>query len=235
MEFTIQPEIFERFLGITIAVGIAEGIDNRQARPAVDDFWASAWEEAHVVANQYETAQAHPKVAAWRAEFKAMGLAPRDYRSSIEALMRRARSGGEPFRINSLVDFYNAISLRHVIPAGGYDLDSTGDTIELRDTREGDTFQALGSDVEEPLPPGEVAYTAGNIALVRHFVWRQSLTGMVRPETTRLFLVAEVLGEVGSQAGAALLDDFASNLDCLFGVRAATFLLDAEKRAIRTP
>lgn len=164
-----------------------------------------------------------------------MGLAPRDFRSSIEALMRRARNGGEPFRINPLVDFYNAISLRHVIPAGGYDLDSTGDWIDLRNTREGDTFQALGSEIEEPLPPGEVAYTAGQIALVRHFVWRQSLTGMVGPETTRLFLVAEVLAPVGRDATATLLDDFVSGLEQFFGVRAASALLDAEQPRIELP
>lgn len=235
MEFKIQPEIFERFSGITIAVAIADGIDNRTPRPAVDDFWADAWEQAGIVANQYESAQAHPRVAAWRAEFKAMGLAPRDFRSSIEALMRRSRQGGEPFRINPLVDFYNAVSLRHVIPAGGYDLDTTGNPIELRNTREGDTFQALGSDDEERLPSGEVAYISGTVALVRHFVWRQSLAGMVTPETTRLFMVAEVLAPVGRDAAAAMLEDVVDGLDCFFGVRATPFLLDAEQPAIRTP
>ena len=64
---------------------------------------------SQLATNQYESAQAHPRVAPWRAQFKAMGLAPRDYRSSIEALMRRARGGGEPFRISPLVDFYNAV------------------------------------------------------------------------------------------------------------------------------
>lgn len=235
MELIIQPEIFERFPGITIAAVIAEGIDNRTARPDVDDFWAAAWEGACVEANRYESAQAHPRVAPWRAEFKAMGLAPRDYRSSIEALMRRARAGGEPFRISPLVDFYNAVSLRHVIPAGGYDLDTTGDPIELRNTRDGDTFQAFGSDEEERLPRGEVAYLSGHVALVRHFVWRQSRAGMVLRQTTRLFLVAEVLGQVGRDAAAAMLDDIIGGLDHFFGVQATSFLLDAEQPAIRTP
>jgi DNA/RNA-binding domain of Phe-tRNA-synthetase-like protein len=174
-------------------------------------------------------------VAPWRAQFKAMGLAPRDYRSSIEALMRRARAGGEPFRISPLVDFYNAVSMRHVIPVGGFDLDTTGDPIVLRNTREGDTYQALDSDQEEPLPAEEVAYVAGHVTLTRHFVWRQSRAGMVRPETTRLFLVAEVLEPVGREAADAVRDEFVNGLDRFFGVRAASFLLDAERRTIRTP
>jgi DNA/RNA-binding domain of Phe-tRNA-synthetase-like protein len=235
VELIVHPEIFERFPRLTIAAAVAEGIDNRTARPAVDNYWVAAWEGAYVAANQHESAQAHPRVAPWREQFRAMGLAPRDYRSSIEALMRRARGGGEPFRINPLVDFYNAISLRHVIPAGGYDLDTTGNPIELRNTRAGDTFQALGSDAEEALPSGEVAYISGNVALVRHFVWRQSLAGMVRPETTRLFMVAEVLEPVGRDAAAAMLEDVVSGLDRFFGVQAASFLLDAEQRSVQTP
>ena len=85
MELVIHPEIFERFPGITIAGAIAEGIDNRKARPDVDDFWSAAWENACVEANQHESAQAHPRVAPWREEFKRMGLAPRDFRSSIRS------------------------------------------------------------------------------------------------------------------------------------------------------
>ncbi len=51
VELIIYPEIFERFPGMTIAAVVAEGIDNRVARPDVDDFWVAAWEEAHVAAN----------------------------------------------------------------------------------------------------------------------------------------------------------------------------------------
>jgi DNA/RNA-binding domain of Phe-tRNA-synthetase-like protein len=235
VELIIEPEIFERFPGMTIAVAVADGIDNRQARPDVDDDWVVAWREAHAEANRYESAQAHPRVAPWREQFKAMGLAPRDYRSSIEALMRRARSGGEPFRISPLVDFYNAVSLRHVIPVGGFDLDTTGDPIVLRYTREGDTYQALDSNMDEQLPAGEVAYVAGNVTLTRHFVWRQSRAGMVRPETKRLFLVAEVLEPIGRDAATAIRDDFADGLKRFFGVEAASFLLDTDQRTIRTP
>jgi DNA/RNA-binding domain of Phe-tRNA-synthetase-like protein len=40
-----------------------------------------------------------------------MGVSGRKFPSSIEALLRRAFKGGEPLRINPLVDFYNAVSL----------------------------------------------------------------------------------------------------------------------------
>jgi hypothetical protein len=41
----------------------------------------------------------------------AMGVSGRKFPSSIEDLLRRAFKGGEPLRINPLVDFYNVVSL----------------------------------------------------------------------------------------------------------------------------
>ena len=42
---------------------------------------------------------------------------------SAEALLARVLKGGELPRINALVDTYNAVSVRHLIPVGGEDLD----------------------------------------------------------------------------------------------------------------
>ena len=117
MEFTIEPAIFERFPGITIAVAVARGIDNAQARPGIAEGWQEAWAGASVAASS-GNAQSHPRVRPWREAFQAMGVSGKEFRSSIEALLRRAMKGGEPFSINPLVDWYNTVSLRHVVPAG---------------------------------------------------------------------------------------------------------------------
>ena len=45
-----------------------------------------------------------------------------------------------------MVDFYNAISLNHVVAAGAFDLDPLEGDIELRLTCEGDQFTALDQD-----------------------------------------------------------------------------------------
>ena len=77
----------------------------------------------------------------------------RHFPTSIEALLRRAMKGGSPFRINPLVDFYNAVSLRRVVPVGGFDLDRVPGPLSVRLTRDGDTFSALDADGAVPVPP----------------------------------------------------------------------------------
>jgi DNA/RNA-binding domain of Phe-tRNA-synthetase-like protein len=150
----------------------------------------------------------------------------------VEALLRRALRGGEPFRINPLVDFYNTVSLRHLVPAGGFDLAGVGERLELRLTRAGDTFLALDSDVEEAVPPGEVAYATGSDVLTRHFVWRQSKQALVGPATRDVLLVAEVLPEVGQAAAGEVAEAFGFGLREHFEVDAATFVVDARSPAV---
>lgn len=234
MEFAIDPEIFGRFPGIHIAVAVAYGLDNMDNRPEVAARWREAWSSA-AAGSLYDNAQSHPRVKPWRERFRAQGISGKEFPSSIEAMLRRALKGGEPFSINPLVDFYNAISLRQSVPAGGFDLGEIDGPLELRLTRPGDTFVAL--DGKQPLatPPGEVAYADGQTILTRHFVWRQARTALISQETRDVFLVSEVLGEVLAQDSTVadtVRADFQHGLRELFGVESRGFVLDAEHTAI---
>lgn len=218
MEFIAEPAIFERFPGLRLAVAVAQGVDNRAARPAVAARWRDAWDTAGREAAPYGNAQSHPRVRPWRERFRVQGISGKEFPSSAEALLRRALKGGEPFAINPLVDFYNSVSLRHAVPAGGFDLDHVAGPLELRLTRAGDHFTALDEDAPLPVPPGEVAYADGPTILTRHFVWRQARTALITPATRSVFLVSEILGEVGPDTADAVLADLRDGLATFFGV-----------------
>src|SRR6185437_202069 len=72
----------------------------------------------------------HPAVAPWREAYRAFGVRPAKFRSSIENLLRSARAGTIR-SINPLVDLYNAVSLRHMLPCGGEDLGAVRGPIVL--------------------------------------------------------------------------------------------------------
>lgn len=177
------PEVFARFPGLRVAVAVGHGLDNAASHPAIEAAWRAAWQAAAAEGAPFGNAQSHPRVKPWRERFAAMGVSGKQYPSSVEALLRRAMKGGDPFSINPLVDWYNALSLRHVVPAGAFDLAAIAGPLELRLTRPGDTFTALDSDAPEALPAGEVAYADGATVITRHFVWRQARAGLVTPQT----------------------------------------------------
>jgi DNA/RNA-binding domain of Phe-tRNA-synthetase-like protein len=210
-------------------VVVAQGVEPTANSIRVEKLWREAWEEAGLLASTYANAQSHPRVAAWREAMAATGVSGRKYPSSVESLLRRAFKGGEPPRINPLVDFYNSISLRYVVPAGGFDLALLGDALELRLTREADTFRPLDSASAERVEPKEVAYASGNEILTRHFVWKQSHTGLLSESTRSVFLVSEVLGEVEESADGlaqAVLEDLCEGLRRHFGAEPVNFLVE---------
>jgi DNA/RNA-binding domain of Phe-tRNA-synthetase-like protein len=231
MKFVVTPEIFELYPGLKLPVAVAEGVEAAADPAGVERLWRQAWEEAGQSAPNYANkAQSHPRVAAWRDAMAATGVSGRKFPSSVESLLKRAFKGGEPPRINPLVDFYNSVSLRHVVPAGGFDLAQLGNAaLELRLTREGDTFRPLDSTSAERVEPGAVAYASGNDVLTRHFVWKQSHKGLLEESTSSVLLVCEVLGEVEESADGlaqAALEEFSEGVRRYFGAEAATFLVE---------
>lgn len=225
MQFAVQPQIFEFFPGMCLAVLVAHGLENAGENRALEALWRETWTQARAEGSVYGNAQSHPRVRIWRERLRAIGVSPKEFPSSIEALLRRALKGGEPFTINPLVDFYNTISLRHTVPVGAFDLDGIGGPFELRLTAPGDTFLSMDSDIPVDVPAGEVAYADGSTVLTRHFVWRQSRAGLIVPSTRSAFLVSEVLGEVGEGVAETVLGDLADGLRTYFDVRALTFLV----------
>jgi DNA/RNA-binding domain of Phe-tRNA-synthetase-like protein len=141
-----------------------------------------------------------------------MGVKASKFPSSIEALVRRALKGGEPLQINPLFDFYNTVSLRHIVPVGGFDLDQLQSDRELPLTRSGDQFLSLDAYTPETLPPGEIAYASGSEILTRHFVWRQAKTGLIYPQIRNVLLVCEILYGMEDGLVNEVLDSFRTGL-----------------------
>ncbi|MGH2516983.1 MAG: B3/B4 domain-containing protein [Ktedonobacterales bacterium] len=232
MQFAIAPEVFERLPNLRIAAAVTTGLDNQVERSTVRAYWGEAWRSAAADSAQYGNAQSQPLVKPWRDAFQRMGVSGKQFPSSVEALLRRALKGGEPFTINALVDWYNAVSLRHYVPAGGFDLAELSAPLELRLSRAGDTFMALDDAEALEVPPGEVSYATGATILTRHIVWRQAKTALITPQTRDVILVSEVLAELGADASAAVADAFARGLRDFFGVPSQTWVLDAAQPAI---
>jgi DNA/RNA-binding domain of Phe-tRNA-synthetase-like protein len=227
MDFLVEPDVFARLPGMRLAVVVAHDVDNHPERPEVTRAWTEAWAAAAAAAAPYGNAQSHPRVVAWRQRFQAIGVSMRHFPTSIEALLRRAMKGGAPFRINPLVDFYNGLSLRHVVPIGGFDLQRVAGPLVVRLTRDGDTFASLDGEGAITVPAGEVAYATGATILTRQLMWRQARDGLIHPETRSVFLVSESVPESGPGLAELIVDELAAGLRRSFGATVRAFVVDA--------
>ena len=191
MQLTVSEEIFEKFPDTRIGIVVATGMDNSGSDNSIKGMLESTQLETE---NRFEIEKLaeHPSVAVWRAVYSNFGSKPRDFRSSVEALIRSVLNGRGVRHINKLVDIYNYASLKHAIPVGGEDLDKTHGNLFLKFSEGTERFTPLGGDKEDNPYKGEVIYCdeGGNV-LCRRWNWRESGITKLTESTRNAIIVAE--------------------------------------------
>jgi DNA/RNA-binding domain of Phe-tRNA-synthetase-like protein len=198
-------DIVDRFPALRIAVVVASDLSIPVERPPLLDAEIGA-AEAEAAARFAGVAMPDiPGVQVWRDAYKAFGIRKTSYRSSVERLIRKVVRDGHLARINPFVDAYNAVSLRHVLPAGADDLDRVEGDLAFRVAREGDSFHALGQEPAEddPPKPGEIVYADQAKVLCRRWNWYQDARSPVTLDTRRAVVTVQSLGpgDLGAAVG----------------------------------
>ncbi|MGE4213877.1 MAG: B3/4 domain-containing protein [Anaerotignaceae bacterium] len=85
-------------------------------------------------------------IATSRAAYKAFGKDPGRYRVSSEALYRRIKQGKGLYKINTVVDTNNLISLETGFSVGSYDIENIDDTITLKTGLDGESYKGIGKE-----------------------------------------------------------------------------------------
>lgn len=198
MYFSIQKELFDILPNLTIGMVVAKGVDNARSSKEMDDLLTPAIEEMkrNFIGDK---AQEHPRIKPWRTAFSKLGISGSKFPSSIESMARRVLKG-DPFpKINPLVDLYNSVSLRFLVPMGGHDLDTIEGDIHLQFAEGWEPFTPLGGGETVMVPKGELVYRDDREVLTRNWVWRQCEKDKATEKTKNIFIPIDVLGEVGEE------------------------------------
>jgi len=227
MRFSIAAELFSILPDLTIGVIVASGVDNRRSYKEIDELLSEAIERLRrdfVV----DKAQDHPRIKPWRAAFSKMGISGSKFPSSIESMARRVLKG-DPFpKINSLVDLYNSVSLKYLVPMGGHDLDTLAGDIYLRFAEGWEPFTPMGGGEAAVVPKGEVVYRDDREVLTRNWVWRQCEKDKATERTRNIFIPIDVLGEVGRERAHEIIEDLSQLIPRFLGGTVFSALLSRE-------
>ncbi|QES40170.1 cytoplasmic protein [Streptomyces venezuelae] len=218
LHLTVSDEVRALAPDFTHVVIEARGLVNG---PGTDATEALLDDAARRLAARLEGRAPHedPHMAAWRAAYTAFGAKPSRTRNSAEALARRALADGGLPRINLLVDLYNAISVAHLIPVGGEDLDRIKGGMRLvRATGDEDFVTAAGGGVVEHPDAGEVVWCDDEGVTCRRWNWRQGPRTRLTEESVNAVFLLEGMGpDAGLDAAGAelaeLLEKFSPGAD----------------------
>jgi DNA/RNA-binding domain of Phe-tRNA-synthetase-like protein len=228
MYFSIQKELFGLLPDLTIGMVVATGVDNTHRPKEMDDLLTQAIEELrrNFVADK---AQEHPKIKPWRVAFSKLGISGSKFPSSIESMARRILRG-DPFpRINPLVDLYNSVSLRYLVPMGGHDLDTLKGNIYLWFAEGWEPFTPLGGGETVVVPKGELVYRDDQEVLTRNWVWRQCEKDKATDKTKNIFIPIDVLGEVGRGCADEIIRELSQLIPRYLSGTIFSAILDSEK------
>jgi len=198
MRFRVEDALFERFPELAIGVVIATGIDNRSCDEAAAAFLRKQVDAARSTWS-LDRLKADPRIAAWREAYRSFGAKPKKHRCSVENMIRTILDGGQIPSINPAVDVYNAISLKHYVPAGGDDLDRIVGDIVLTFAKGDERFIPLNRADSMPPKPGEAIYRDEEDVLCRRWNWRECDKSKMTAESRNLCLVVEGLPPVSAE------------------------------------
>lgn len=142
IEITLSDQIKQACPDLHIAV-IECDVTNTPSDPKLWDEITAFEKEFR---STYEMAQINKRlpIAATRAAYKAFGKDPNRYRPSAEALSRRVVKEMSLYRIDTLVDLINLVSLKTGFSIGGFDAEKVEGALELGVGRVDEKFDAIG-------------------------------------------------------------------------------------------
>lgn len=216
LNLIISPELEAKIPGI--AVGWIT------ATVHVAEHDADLWREIDAAAQRYrgmtmEQARKFPAIKALRDAYKSLGNDPTRYRGANEALVRRITQGKELYRVNTVVDINNLVTLETLYTGGAYDLDRIQPPITFRIGQQDEAYSGIGR--------GEIKL-AGLPVFGDHLgpfgcTTSDSERAMIRLATTRLLMVlisfngSDGLGEAVQRA-VGLFERYAGATEVETGV-----------------
>lgn len=218
VRLSVASDIAARYPDCRTVAVLVLGLKNTEPWPETEEE-LSGFEAEVRAGTRTLPEESEPSIAAWHQLLRSFGTNPRKIRPSVDALRRRLVKAGRLPRISPLVDTCNLVSMKYMLPTGGYDLTGVTEGFCLRYARPGDTHVPLGKPDERETPvEGEVVYGDGARVLTRHWNHRDADNTKVTPATRDVMLLLEgidlvITPEMLSRAQRELADRVAPHSD----------------------
>jgi len=144
LAFAVDPDSKEKLSGLKIGYILFEGAKVEKSNEQVDTLVNAATAQIKQRFQNPELMNQDAVLSGMRDHYYAIGMDPTKERPSGEALIRRIVNGKGIYRINTVVDINNVVSMTSGYPCGVYDSDNIRGAITFLVGKEGQNFEGLG-------------------------------------------------------------------------------------------
>lgn len=221
IEFSIDKKIFATFPDYRRAIIIVSDVDNSKLSALGNDI---------VTAAQFlrtNVTLEDRRISAWRDAFVVYGMKLRDFKPSIDALVRRIHNDKPLGSINPIVDIGTLISLQFVLPAGAHPILDGTKTVRLKLAEGTEAEVSVGAHLDETIQPGEpILVDSGRVA-TRRWVWRQTSLSRIDATTRNFYLNLDALHVIDDATLEQAIEQSKITIRSLFNTAGLVIILSA--------
>lgn len=154
--FSIDNQMAKKYPSLNIGIAIIKNVNIKKTDPElqseIDQFIQS---QSHLT---NEVISSYPEIQTYRKLYKEMGLDWHSKRPSPEALLRRIALKKGLYNVNTCVDAYNLIVMKHRVSNGAFDYDQLQFPTTLRFPKEKEEILLLGDKEPTKYKSIDLAY-----------------------------------------------------------------------------
>ncbi|MBI4080764.1 MAG: lysine--tRNA ligase [Candidatus Levybacteria bacterium] len=201
--FTIDNAVKQQYPSISIGIAVIKGVQIEKTNPGLE-------KEKEVFLQSLEgltTEQLgqYPEIVSYRKLYKEMGVDWHSRRPSPEALLRRVALKKGVYSINTCVDAYNLIVMKHRVSVGAFDLDAIVFPTILRFPKQGEEILLLGDTEPTKYTQKELAYFDQKGGYNIDFNYRDAQRTAVKDATKNLYINVDGIYDISTEkVGQAL-------------------------------
>jgi DNA/RNA-binding domain of Phe-tRNA-synthetase-like protein len=234
MRLCIEADVFKIFPQFCRGIVVAAGTDNSRPCPELEKLLQE--EQEKMRQDSSIDLATHPRLLAWKEAYRQFGSNPNKFTPSIVFLAKQVKGGKTVRSISPAVDAFNLISIRHVIPCGGDDMDSVEGDVTLGRAVSDETFAPIfkPEEIEHP-EPGEVIYVNRHTKriLCRRWNWRNADFSKMTPGTKNLAInVDGMLPAIGRSELEEAAEELKQLLVRFCGGNISVHFLNAQNREL---
>ncbi|OGG16925.1 lysine--tRNA ligase [Candidatus Gottesmanbacteria bacterium RIFCSPHIGHO2_02_FULL_39_11] len=203
--FSIHPDVKKIFPSISAGVAVIKGVSISKSNPHLEK------EKENVLKSLEELTPEklglYPEVISYRKLYKQMGVDWHSRRPSPEALLRRVVLGKGIYSINTCVDAYNLIVMRHRVSIGAFDYDKIKFPTILRFAKENDEILLLGEKESTKYFKKELAYYDSMGGYNIDFNYRDAQRTAVSENTKNLLINVDGVYDIAPEKVKEILQE----------------------------
>ncbi|HYD35653.1 MAG TPA: lysine--tRNA ligase [Vitreimonas sp.] len=191
--FSFHPDFAAKYPTASVGIAIIRGVTITKSLPELEQHKAEFIQEISGLTT--DAINQYPEIQAYRRMYKSMGIDWHSRRPSPEALLRRVTQGKGLYTVNTCVDAYNLVVMKHRISVGAFDLSQVQFPTQLRIAEGGEQILLLGDTESTTLKTGEVSYFDQQGPYNLDYNYRDAQRTMVTEKTTDLLINIDGIDE----------------------------------------